>query len=450
MSVKRWKGAASGAWATLNSGGNYNWLKGDGSNATEIPRSAGSDVKIDAATYNDGTETLSITTNAAHGLAAGDSIRFKGFVSATNAWATALNWTNPNVTSGPGAGYVPTVDAVADGTHFTVTSLSLFQQILLASEPAGSLTDAYVTFQGDDVQMLSSDKTTYYCTTGPTSAITVNSLTITVAAGVTTVGILGSGSYMVTVASTFSYTDAADSGSAITTASTIFGQTSATAGLTLASGCVGTVIGQPPHTAMSYTRSGYLQVPAGSALNIRALPFSGVYTTGVICVCDSVNCSIGGTYTLLSQPVGDDSNRSGVKVPVAAAWAAGFVLNVNHVLTGVMGTSFSVLGTVNVGASVVWGGAATSVNANGFVINTTASLVVYSTLSMNLIADNTTINAYAPVALANFNVATGKTLSVNSFGYPVEVCDVTGTVNVTGARVSTAGVGKSPLVSTGA
>lgn len=415
MSVKRWKGAQSSAWSTLNSGGNYNWLAGDGSNATEIPRGAGSPVVITAASYDFGTSTITFTAPG-HGMVATDSIRFAGFVSPWSVlnWATPSNLTDFKV-------------ATVAGDDFTVAN---YTSIPLTA-PTGSLDAATVQFMGDDVQMLSGDKGTNFCALGPTVAVTVNSLDVTVAKNATpAIGILGSNGQNLSIASMLSYVEAqADS---TVTGGFIFGNTGAR--MILLAGCVGTIQAQPRSFAIGTYASFSIDVSYGASLVIRSTDALAASGTDAQVIYGGI---IAGTLTLSSLSANGRISTRGGGATQSALNGAGAVLNINTVA----GTAHLIAlgaGTLNISSSVAF---APSGNAGqgleGATINVLpgGSLVLYSAVSGSIVHANTTINAYGPVALANFDCGT-RTLTVNSFGYPVTVVDVTGTLVVTGATTN--------------
>lgn len=437
MSVKRWKGAASGAWATLNSGSNYNWLAGDGSNATEIPRSAwASPLQIDTAATNG--LAITFTTASPHGLVSGDSVRFAGFAGGT--W-NYLNWANPNPPTN-GTGITLSVTRIDDYTFTTD-----FAIVYGAHSDVGT-----VRFMGDDVQMLSGDKGANYCTTGPASSTTVNSLTVTIAADVSAPGILASNGANLSIASGCTITDAAAVTGAVTSGNVILGSGSSRP--VLPAGSVSTFRLQPPNTTNTGLggRTVAVDISSGAAVSLISLVHFDLATPKIGgSVGMTTGSQIAGILNL-GNPSDYTDGGTGCAFVGVPTFLAGYTLNLCHttaIALAAPATLGTAGGTVNVNAPVAFALSAGSLSSMaGFNVN--AATVLYSTSSLDAVTGNVTITARSPLTLANFGVAMGYALSVNSLGYPVEVCDVTGTVNVTGARVSTAGVGKSPLISTGA
>lgn len=414
MAVKRWQGNTSAAWDTA-----ANWIGG------VKPVGQGSAIAIDEAGstgYDSANRRLSLKT-ATHTLAAGDSIRFAGFMLAK--WY-GLNWSAYPLTY--------TVETAVDNTHITLLLPTggnydvVHDQ--LTTWPTCGADSGTVQFMGDDVQMLSGDKGTNYCTTGPASNTNVNSLTITLAGGVTGSTImLTSSAEKILIASTFSFTEAAGT----VTSGYVVG-TSVTAPI-MQNGCVGTALGQPPTSA---NRTLAVTVITGATLTASALPSINATDTGDFRVGGS-NTVCTGTITLAGDNPGINSG---------AYLNSGGVVNVNRTLLLGLGTYTNHASTtININAQAFW---PLYVIAGG-TINANAPLAMTHTTSNTCITQNTTINANAPVTLANFGVTNGKTLTVNVSGpNAVTQVDVTGTVVVNNRFVTPAGVGPSSLLTVGA
>ena len=441
MTIKRWIGKASSSWDTATGSWNAtpasctcNWVNSDNTAKAANPIGAGNagmTLDVPGTTRLNAT-TVRITTNAPHGIASTDVIRLSGF--AGNGWE-ALNWDNPN-TGGTGRSFSVTVVG-ANQLNIDTTSIN---SLLTSDTP---VTVGTYQFMGDDVRMLSGDKPTggNYCATGPASTITINSLTITLAASTNAVGILSANGAKVTVASTFSFTDAAGTPNG----ANVIGGTTETSSPVLASGCVGSIIAQPNHNFSATGRSFNIDTQTGSMLTIKALPadIAGFYA-------GSQWVLLGGSTT----PGSDGPTTAGTVIIDPASEKCVMIngtLNGGRVdfnqpcvfSHGIFATGTG--GTLNVNAPSQFSPQGLSAwNSEGLVMNIAAgaSAFIYDIGSDTQVGANMTINASGPVAFSNFGVKTGKTLTINSYGAPVikgvpsANSDATGSIVVSGATLN--------------
>ena len=394
MSIKRWKGATSTAWATLGADfANANWMDAAGTGlAAAIPQGLQTQNLTDLSWPSQGAG-VTVTANVAAGpqLVAGDAITLAGAIH-------------------------------GDGVHTIVTSNTTTYTFVADTTDWGADEGPYAQgtlyFAGDDVQMLSGDKGTNYCKTGPTAAITVASLTITIAANIGDPQIFNANGANLSISTGgFSLVEAAGS----TMLGTILGGSASR--LILLTGCTGAVTAQPGFASV---RSVSVDVNAGATLTLTALAYKTPAT-------DTGSLSLGASSIIAGTVILDAASASdGVRCSSAVLAATG-VLNINKVCRSFHSVVVTGAGTINVNVESALVPSSPYYNGNGLIINANAPLLIYDPTSASIIADNVTINAAAPVTLASFGVAADKTLTVAVTGaHEITQVDVTGTVTVNG------------------
>ena len=266
-----------------------------------------------------------------------------------------------------------------------------------------------VPVAGDDVQMLSGDKGANYCTTGPASAITINSLTITIAASVGGPNILMSNGQKVSISTTFSYTDAAG----MPSNGNLVGSSSGSYPILL-NGCTGTATVQPPTLLQ---RTMYLQVDAGATLTMTPRAYNN----------PTNDYGVAGYYGPMSGTLTMDAGSSPSAQVYISSAGAGAVINMNNSGRGTS-TILAATGafTLNVnGQSVFSCPSAVWPHSHTFNVNAPA---VFTGTAPEGISANQAFNAAASLTLGNFMIASGKTVTVNVLSPDAEIVpvDVTG------------------------
>ena len=455
MTVKRWTGRKGTGSDTAG-----NWL------GVVVPVGQGSALAITAASYDRDTATITITAPG-HELSATDSVRFAGFM---GFWSV-LNWTNPGnllnlkvasvngndftitnfdsilLTQAHGDLAAATVQFMGDDVQMlkddmayastvNITAITKATKAVVTCGTHSYLAGDNVTIAGvagmtqingartvDSVDAThvtltvnSSAFSTYtsggtvapnpsYCQSAPAVSTTINSLVATTAhtwtSSPSTPSIYGTNGGNVKIASIFNLTE--DEGIvSLQSGSPVGGYGSMP---TLLSGCVGVWAGPPNWTSSPY-RSLAVNVNSGATLTIKALAPNPNYALGSQGTGLHPNSVIGGHVVI--DPASSAAYR------LNGVLSAGAVLDVN-VATNFL-CSCSLIGpcTVNINTPLLWqiGGGTASLHGKNSVINANYPLAMTCLSLSEAIKSDLTINAKAPLTLANFTAAGAKAITI--------------------------------------
>ncbi|MCX7429370.1 MAG: hypothetical protein NTW96_27570 [Planctomycetia bacterium] len=263
---------------------------------------------------------------------------------------------------------------------------------------------------------------TRFCTTGPAVAVTVNSLSVTVASDTAAPGILASSNGGNLTIGTLNFIEGTPT--TTITGGNVFGESTARPKL---SG-VGTMTVAPRAVNVSNYATTRLDVLAGAALTVTILPRSGTDTAldtqmdfgGATAGTVTIN---GNTTTALGRVQGSNN--------YTAASTAVYNINCNAGTVSFPCLSAGSVLNLGTGYALLMGPFPTLPLAG--TINARGSLAIYSPNSVLVAAVGTVIEGYAPVTLVNCDVGTNL-LTINMHNnYPYTPVDVTGTYTVTGA-----------------
>lgn len=269
--------------------------------------------------------------------------------------------------------------------------------------------------------------TTNRPTTGPSSAITIQNITIETDAAVAAPGLLGTNGANLKISGVGTITDVG--ATAATSGGTVIGSSSSRVILLAGATLVSTI--QPPNKGSTATRSLYVDVNAGATHTILCRPLTGANYNNFVEALPS-GVVIAGTVNY-GDPTFVRTSAEAFSGTPACTVQAGYVWGI---AVGNRGAWNFINSAAASGTVIVYVGAAMNITST-ITVPTAFSvrapfLFYYALASTAYIQEAITMNAYAPVTVANMDIAAPGSVAIVSHGYAVSTPDSTG-VTVTGA-----------------